>query len=780
MKFRFAFLLALFVATTAVAQSETGEMMKAWAATASRAADILETNRASTPAMEALRNELVEQRTQAANLEALSKEKLIPLRTELEILGPKPEDGLPEPVEISSRRSELNESIALASVPLMIAQAAFRRADGHVSDINAVIRARFSEKLVELGPSPLSPVAWPDAIADLGEYTGRVTSEVVDSFALESSRTALKQKAPLALLIAGIGLWMLLGIRRGFAEMVGRGFGRVEELRIWQIALANLVRLAVPIAGAAAIIFALKSSDLFGGWGIAILDVLPHVAFALIIAPWLGRSIFGPENDHEGMIGTRGIGKKRGFRLSIWLGLVYATSVLLDAVATQGGFSPETQTVLQFPLIVLASIGLFRVARIMKGKHETTQEASEEHESSIFAFSSFLSRLVFLIALCAPVLAAVGYFAAAQFLVWPTVITLAFLAALLVVFDLVRALLDYWVEGDGNELRRDQVRLLPVLFGFSLIIGGLPVLALIWGARTSDLWEIWGWLNDGVFIGESRFSLSDFVLFAMVFGIGYTVTRLVQKTVRKSVLPKTKLDIGGKTAILTGISYVGITLAALAAISATGLDLSSLAIVAGALSVGIGFGLQTIVSNFVSGLILLIERPIKEGDWIQAGGFEGIVRKIAIRATLIDTFDRCAVIIPNSDLIAGAVTNWTAPDKTGRLKILIGVAYGTDPQKVKDILLGIGEAQPEALKYPAPSVVFKDFGASSLDFELRVYLRDVNSMLSVKSNINFAIAEKFAAESIEIPFIQSDVTLRNVDEIGQALSGAILAARGDK
>lgn len=765
----------LSLSTTALAISDNEVMLSEWSATALRAEDILEAKLASTPALETLRAELVVQRTQALALEATSKERIAPLRAQLDAMGPAPEEGEEEALELAARRSELNAALTVASIPLLVAQTGYSRSDGLIREINVIIRTRFSEELVELGPSPVNPKLWPAAVTDLKWYTDRLVGEVRDTFSQDASLVALKQKAPLALFVAFLGIWMLLGFRRGFSEMVGRALALGGEATLWQSTLAELSRFLLPIAGAAALIFALNTSGLVGVWGTAVVSVLPQMALALIAAPWLGRSIFGGRRSGESMIGVSTSGAQAGYGLSIILGVVYSLGILIDAVSKQANYSPETQAVLWFPLILAASFSFYRLSRIMRIKQvvEATEEDEEPHESTVFAFSAMLGRFIFIVAISAPALAAIGYFAAARFLVFPTIITFAFFAALLVLFDLVRAFLDHWIEGEDQELRRDQVRLIPVFVAFLLMLGALPVLALIWGARTSDLAEIWGWLNDGVAIGESRFSLSDLLVFVAVFGVGYVITRLLQKTIRKSVFPRTKLDIGGKTAILSGMGYVGITLAGLAAVSATGLDLSSLAIVAGALSLGIGFGLQTIVSNFVSGIILLIERPIKEGDWIVAGGHEGIVRKISVRATLVDTFDRCAVVIPNSELIAGSVLNWTSPDHTGRLKVQIGVAYGTDAEKVKEILLSIAMVHSMVMKYPGPSVVFTNFGASSLDFELRCFLRDVNYVLSTKSDINFEIYKQFEEAGIEIPFAQSDITLKNIDQIGEVIAGAL-------
>ena len=185
---------------------------------------------------------------------------------------------------------------------------------------------------------------------------------------------------------------------------------------------------------------------------------------------------------------------------------------------------------------------------------------------------------------------------------------------------------------------------------------------------------------------------------------------------------------------------------------------------AGALSVGIGFGLQTIFSNFVSGLIILFERPVRVGDWVILGnGLEGHINKVNMRSTEMITLERSSVLIPNSNLLSGTITNWTLNDNIGRQDINVGVAYGSDTALVKKVLLEVAAEHPKLRRYPIPHVLFKDFGDSSLDITLRFFLVNINDRHQVGSDIRFAIDQAFRENNITIPFPQRDIHVKSTD-----------------
>jgi potassium efflux system protein len=307
-------------------------------------------------------------------------------------------------------------------------------------------------------------------------------------------------------------------------------------------------------------------------------------------------------------------------------------------------------------------------------------------------------------------------------------------------------------KSSTDETTLDQLGLaVSLAINLMIVLVFLPLILLMWGFQPGDI-QAWGYrLSTGFSIGSFRFSPAGILTGIVVFAIGYFVTRWFQGWLDGSVMARGRVDTGVRNSIRTVVGYAGLALAGLIAISSAGIDLSSFALVAGGLSLGIGFGLQNVVSNFVSGLILLAERPFKAGDWIVAGDVSGTVKKISVRATEIETFQRQSVILPNSQLINSAVGNWTHRNKLGRVDIKVNVAYGMDVKRAHAVLLEVARNHPLVLKNPEPFVLFANFGPAALEFEIRVFLADVLSGNIVQNDIRFAVLDAFDAEGIDIP-----------------------------
>lgn len=327
-----------------------------------------------------------------------------------------------------------------------------------------------------------------------------------------------------------------------------------------------------------------------------------------------------------------------------------------------------------------------------------------------------------------------------------------------------------WGRRIRHLLNAAPGRAVPGLIWFRLTINALVwvlfgyVMLRIWQVPAAAIRQIEDFMIRGFAIGEFQLVPYRILLAIAVFAVLVALARLMQTRMDRHWLRYARMDHGAREAAVAISGYVLITFAALVGIGIAGFNFGNLAIIAGALSVGIGFGLQNIVNNFVSGLILLFERPLRTGDWIVVGSTEGYVKKISMRSTQIQTFDRADVIVPNSELISQQVTNWMLQDSQGRARIPVGVAYGSDTQKVKDILERIAREHPSVISdgsYPPPKVLFLAFGDSALNFEIRCFIRNIDERLAVVSDLNFAIDAAFRAEGIQIPFPQRDLHIKS-------------------
>ena len=763
-------LALVFLLAPINAHAQTTFDIDAFNALASRAEKAVYGGETSNEALEKLRMSLSSARSAALEAQSLRTGRSKIISDQIDALGPIPEDPDSEAKDIAELRVSLAKQLAVAKAPLIVAEEAFRRANGLISEIDKTIRERSASAFLKLGVSPLSPNTWGSTISDIKKYFGQVRSEVVQSLNNPSSKVIRSNNLPGIIFFAILGLALIFPATKWVSQNMSVANQRHDAKlkKVSYLAFSCLVFI-MPLLGICFLIRSLEMLDILGYRGEVLSQAVIAMSVAVVGSYWLAHNLFketGLTRELLGIASKRLVG---AYSVTILMGVALGLYWLINNLVQVADLSETSIAVMEFPLILIGSYGLITFSQRVK-----MYRARLISEKRITPISDRLSSLVLMLTLATglagPISAAIGYSNIGSKLVFATILTLAVIFALFVIFTLISFLFsEIIIKNQNKNIQESSSKgsLFNVFLAFILACCAIPLLALIWGARVVDIQDVWLSLKDGIVLGDTRISISDFITFVIIFSIGYTLTRLLQSALRLSVLPNTKIDTGAQNALVTGVGYVGIFFSALIAITSMGLDLSSLAIVAGALSVGIGFGLQAIVSNFLSGIILLVERPIKVGDWIQVGAYSGYVSKIAVRSTTIDTFDQANVIIPNADFISGTVTNMTHLSKRGRVKVPVGVAYDSDPVFVKEILMDIVSSNANILKSPGPSVFLLGFGPDSIDFEIRGILRDVNSITSTRSDINFEILRRFAQEGIEIPFGQRDITIKNAAELGK-------------
>jgi potassium-dependent mechanosensitive channel len=797
------FALIIAVAAPAPLAAQTGEESAAgfkeletdWNARLDSARAALETPKISEAELDDTRHGVERVRDEALAAYKEAEEKAALTDEFLDTLGLPPEEGqAPESGEVAEQRQNLEEELGDFKGRMLRADLVETRASRILGDFFSVRQSQLSQHLLYRGPSPLDPKVWLKAVP---EFAGILYGLARISFEwLASGLSSGQGGIVFFFVIFGLGLTAYVGffLRKWLILRFGRTIREDTPSyahRLFAAIVEGVARGLIPSLVIGMIFFTLAGlgflsagrEEIAAGLCIALvfLILVDSLSFAAL-APDASNWAIAPLSPQNARAINGGI---------TFLAVILAFYIFIGISLNPSSFSPELTSALGFVTNSLIAAGILFLLRRNLWRSvaadleeaspllplgETTSLAPQDILKVPDYTWPFLLIIVKLAALTIPVWAIFGYsnfsLYIASNLVWSGVL----IGGLWLARQLARETLNFLLLGD-RDLPKRMRRVLTlseksskhlefwVMFtlNLGLIIIGLILFFPIWDISGLDISD---WLQSsviGLSLDRITVSMGNFFFAGLIFLAIYFATRWLQRGLEERILPQTRIDIGLRHSLKAAVGYIGLVVAALAALTSLGLSLTNLAIVAGALSVGIGFGLQNIVNNFVSGLILLVERPVKVGDWVVVGNHEGIIHRLNVRATEIMTFQHASVIVPNSQILSSAVLNWTHKDTRGRIEIKVGVAYGSDVEKVKEVLLEIAANHSDIQRIPEPVVLFKDFGDSALLFELRFFVPKIERRLTISSDIRFSIDAAFRAAKIEIPFPQTDIHIRSAE-----------------
>lgn len=731
-------------------------------------ADRIEAKANDDAGLTEIRSKLDEQSDKLAKIGDALKPRLSEIDARLEQLGAPPEEGQPaEPEVVMNDRRTLHAEKAQINSLIGEADSLSVRISHLVERVGEKRREFFARTLSKRYQLDFSLVG--EVIDELGaEMKGLyATFASWGRYVVTSKPKVAAFSSFLALVLAIV---MIVGGRRLFGTLIEAD---PEEENPSYLSRLSVAFWSTFLPTAAVTVFLGTVYLLYESYGVfrddigQIVGQLFGVIALFFFISRLVRATLSPNLPNWRVIPI----ESRAARTLVWLVTLTAAIKGLDYLLG------TINEVVSAPLSVtvgnsLAATVAIGILVILIGLVRPFPPAGDEPEGEPRRWPTWFRYLLFAAGAATIAASLLGYIGLGRFLAQQIVVTGAILVTMYIGFLSANALAGENAFAQSALGRRltartplgegtlDQLGLVTsIAINILVVVWGVPLILLQWGFQWGD---ITGWIvgiASDITVGSFSFSIVGILTGVLVFVLGYFVTRWFQAWIDGSVLARGRVDTGVRNSIRTAVGYAGVAIAALIGIAAAGIDLSNLALVAGALSLGIGFGLQNIVSNFVSGLILLAERPFKAGDWIVAGQVSGTVKKISVRATEIETFQRQTVILPNSELINAAVGNWTHKNSLGRIDVAVRVAYGTDARQAHEILLDIARNHPLVLKNPEPFVLFVEFGEYSMNFEVRVYLADILMQLDVMNDIRFAVVDAFAKEGIRIPYPQRDIHL---------------------
>lgn len=697
---------------------------------------------------------------------------------QLASLGPAPTAGQTEAGAITDQRNTLVTSLNRLEAARKQLELIVVETDQLVERSAIALRNLFFSRIFEASRFILSPTLWIEGFGGTRIFIERLGNLFATWWTQVSATGNLfvLVLVPFLLGVLSIG-WR--AVRRWFLTRFGSALWSKrapdDTTRLWRIVRGVVVTAVISGALVVATYIAFEIGGIITPRFEAVFGAAADLFFFSSVMIAMAQRLASPgapewrivDLDDRAAGQLAYLGSLAGFVVS----LSRFFSELSEALYLPVGFAVAVAAAASVVLAVLIAATLM----VLRNQDGLPKEA---HGGTLFFRFGMLIPLVWLLVAVAVAALLLGYIALADFITRQVVYTSFYVAGLLTIHNLSDAMVSSGFDprsAFGQFLRRltglseRGVARLGLIFravvDFATVLIGLPLLFFLWTVTWINFERVINLLYAGVQVGDVTLSFGSILIVAVILVLGYGLTKLFTGWLDGRVLSQTRVDKGVRDSVSKGASYTGYIVAAGFALSAAGLDFSNLAIVAGALGVGIGFGLQSIVNNFISGLILLVERPIRAGDWVDVKGGEGFVKQINVRSTEIETFDNCTIIVPNSVLVTEPVKNWTHRDTIGRFMVDVTVALASDPAAVRDLMLKLAKDHPLVLKHPEPGVNLVKITETGLYFQLFAFVGDILNGGRVASDLRFLLLANFKEKGIDLPTQIRDVRL--IDNAGK-------------
>ena len=686
-------------------------------------------------------------------------------------LTPKSKEAAPATDAAAGELAAEKDKHDALDADLRTARALALQIDDNNARIGAARREVFARQTFERSSSLVSPVLWGGVARETPRDLAAISAIVRDWVSSVRKRITHQQSWGLLALAFGILAsippmrWVTRRVIARDPEVASPSRLRRALAAIW----TSLVLVCLPLFGLGVVSYALDAFDVSDPRLQGIQDAFFDGLRLIFVSNGLARGLLAPGQRQWRMVDLGDRVAALLFRFWLIVAVIVALERLVE---------PAADAVASLNIAVAArAVGGALVALSMASALRSIVSVNTDASGVVLTATKWAPGRALgwlLIAIISGALLT-GYIAFSTFIIEQMIWIVSLASVLYLIAVVVQQGAEVALQPDAAlgrglmimiGIKREALDQIIVLIqGFSrvalFVTAALAILAP-WGIQSQDMFGNLRAAYFGFKVGDVTVSISSLLTAVAVFVVGIIVTRAAQRWLARDYLPRTRLDSGINNSIKTIFGYVGFVFALFLGFAQMGLDFQKLTLVAGALSVGIGFGLQSIVNNFVSGLILLWERGIRVGDWILVGAEEGFVRRINARATEIETMDRSTLIVPNATLVSGVVKNRVHGDRVGRIIIALNVRFENDPDAVREILIAVARAQDIVLKIPAPLVLFQEFADWALKFELICFVDEVETAAKIKSEMNFDLHKRLREAGIQLAYPQLETQVRTV------------------